>query len=189
MRALHDSMRAVAGRAVRACLPLAALAAAATMAAPAAAAQTANRVDAKKDWSVFTADAGGKVCWVVTQPTRSTARRGSKPVSVRRGDIYLMVSVRPNKGVKNEVSMISGYPFKRGGSVKAKIGSDEFEMFTEGEGAWLASSEADDRMVRAMRAGATAVLTGVSARGTTTTDTFSLSGFTAALEVAQELCK
>jgi invasion protein IalB len=189
MRALHDSMRAVAGRAVRACLPLAALAAAAAMAAPAAAAQTANRVDAKKDWSVFTADVGGKVCWVVTQPTRSTARRDSKPVSVQRGDIYLMVSVRPNKGVKNEVSMIAGYPFQGGGSVKASIGSDEFEMFTEGESAWLASSEADDRMVRAMKAGATAVLTGISSRGTTTTDTFSLSGFTAALDVAQDLCK
>ncbi len=193
MRAIETRIRAFAVPAAAALMTAAAtltLAAAATaVTAPQAAAQTANRVDAKKDWSVFTADDGGKVCWIVTKPTRSTAKRGGKPVSVKRGDIYLMVSVRPNRGVKNEVSMIAGYPFKPGSTVTAKIGSDGYEMFTEGEGAWLASAEVDDRMVRAMKRGATAVLTGTSSRGTVTTDTFSLSGFTAALETAQDLCK
>ena len=38
-----------------------------------------------------------------------------------------------------------------------------------------------------MRKGSSAVLTGTSSRGTTTVDTFSLSGFTAAVEDAEPL--
>ncbi len=150
--------------------------------------QTTDRVDAKRDWSVFTSDEGEKVCWIVTQPTTSVAKRGGKQVTVNRGAIYLMVAVRPAKAAKNEVSMVAGYPFKKDSTVGAKIGTETFDMFTEGEGAWLASSEDDDRVVASMKRGATAVLTGTSERGTVTIDTFSLLGFTAALESARSLC-
>jgi invasion protein IalB len=150
--------------------------------------QTTDRVDAKRDWSVFTSDEGEKVCWIVTQPTTSIAKRDGKQVTVKRDPIYLMVAVRPAKGAKNEVSMVSGYPFKKGSTVGAKIGSDSYDLFTEGEGAWLASAEDDDRVVASMKRGATAVMTGMSERGTVTIDTFSLLGFTAALESARTLC-
>lgn len=150
--------------------------------------QATDRVDAKRDWSVFTSDEGGKVCWIVTQPTTSIAKRGGKQVTVKRSAIYLMVAVRPTKAAKNEVSMVAGYPFKKSSTVGAKIGATGFEMFTEGEGAWLASAEDDDRMVAAMKRGSTAVMTGTSERGTVTVDTFSLLGFTAALESARTLC-
>ena len=40
-----------------------------------------------------------------------------------------------------------------------------------------------------MRRGSTAKVTGTSARGTTTEDTFSLSGFTAAVEDAEARCR
>ena len=161
----------------------------AAAAAPAAAQQVASRVDAKESWSIFTADVDGKVCWIVTEPTKSIARRGGKLVQVNRGDIYLMVSVRPNQGVKNEVSMVAGYPFKPGSTVKAEIGSAAFDMFTKGENAWLDDGSQDDRMVVAMKRGITAKLVGTSARGTQTEDIFSLRGFTAAVNLAQDLCK
>jgi invasion protein IalB len=184
-------MRASMTRALRACAPGALIAAILIMSMPhdAAAQQVANRVDAKNDWSVFTADADGKVCWIVTEPTKSTARRDGKPVQVSRGDIYLMVSVRPNQNVKNEVSVVSGYPYDPGGTVKTEIGGDTFNMFTTGENGWLNDPVADDRMVGAMRRGAAAEVSGTSSRGTTTYDTFSLRGFTAALALAQDLCK
>jgi len=170
---------------LRACAAALAFAATATAVE---AQQTTDRVDAKRDWSVFTSDEGEKVCWIVTQPTTSVARRGGKQVTVNRGPIYLMVAVRPAKAAKNEVSMVSGYPFKKGSTVAAKIGADKYDLFTEGEGAWLASSEDDDRVVASMKRGATAVMTGTSERGTVTIDTFSLLGFTAALESARTLC-
>lgn len=153
-----------------------------------AAAET--RVDAKADWSVFRTDSGAKECWIVSAPTSWTAKRGNSDVtsSVSRGDILLMVSVRPGDNVKSEVSFNAGYPLRDGRDVTIRIGSGSYELFTEGEWAWLKSPAQDGEAVDAMRRGAVAIVTGVSSRGTTTTDTFSLKGFTAALEAAQDLC-
>lgn len=153
----------------------------------AATAQT--RIDAKKDWSIFEAGSGAqKVCWIVSQPTESKAFRGGQEVSVNRGDIFLMVSVRPGDKVQSEVSFLAGYPFKGGSKVKITVGNKNFELFTDGENAWTTSSQEDSRLAAAFRAGASARVEGVSARGTTTRDAFSLSGFTAALKAAQGNC-
>lgn len=163
---------------------------AALIAATGVTAQTNESVGAKRDWSIFKQGAANeRQCWIVTQPLTSTAKRGGQPVSVNRGDIFLMIAIRPGAGVKNEVSFMAGYPFKKGGAVKMEIGSADFELFTEGEAAWTDSGGQDDQVVAAMRRGAKAVVTGVSSRGTTTVDTFSLLGFTAALAEARALCK
>jgi hypothetical protein len=108
---------------------------------------------------------------------------------VNRGDIFLMISIRPADGVTNEVSFISGYPFKKGTEVKASVGGKKFTLFTEGENAWAPSTEDDAALIDAFRSGAKAKIEGESKRGTTTVDTFSLSGFTAALAAAGDLCK
>jgi hypothetical protein len=100
-----------------------------------------------------------------------------------------MVSIRPDDGVVNEVSFISGYPFKKGSEVKTSVGARKFTMFTEGENAWAPSSNDDTALVTAFRKGANAKIEGTSSRGTRTVDTFSLNGFTAALAMAAELCK
>ena len=163
---------------------------AAVMIGSGAAAQTSESVGAKRDWSIFKqGSADQRQCWIVTQPLTSTAKRGGQAVSVNRGDIFLMVAMRPGGGAKNEVSFMSGYPFRKGGSVKLEIGSADYELFTEGEAAWTDSAAQDDQVVASMRRGAKAVVPGVSSRGTTTVDTFSLLGFTAALEEAKALCK
>jgi hypothetical protein len=155
-----------------------------------ATAQTQQRVDVKKDWSIFQAGTEGKkICWIVSQPTKTAAFRSGKPVQVNRGDIFLMISIRPADGVSNEVSFISGYPFKQGSEVKASVGSTKFTMFTEGENAWAPSSDDDSALVAAFRKGSSAQVEGFSSRGTQTVDSFSLNGFTAALEAASALCK
>ena len=147
-------------------------------------------VATQRDWFVFEAGSGaGKVCWIVSQPKNWVARRGNQTVQVNRGDIYLMISSRPADNVRNEVSMITGYTFREGSTVRLEIGDNRFEMFTAGDKAWAEDPAADDRIVAAMRAGVDAKLTGVSSRGTTTIDTFSLLGFTAALEDAQGRCR
>jgi hypothetical protein len=156
----------------------------------AAGAQTQTRVDASKDWSVFQAGAEGqRICWIVSKPTGWAAHRGGKKVEVRRGDIFLMVSIRPADGVVNEISYLGGYPFKPGSKVEVKVGTENYSMFTEGENAWSPSPQDDAKLIDAFRRGSNAKLEGESARGTRTIDTFSLSGFSAALESATGLCK
>ncbi|MEM8792380.1 MAG: invasion associated locus B family protein [Pseudomonadota bacterium] len=156
-------------------------------------AQTQANVGVHKDWSVFVSGEGAaKNCWIVSRPTAKTATKGGKTTQVRRGDIFLMVSVRPGDGVKNEVSFFAGYPFKAGSEVELTVGSNRLTMFT-GDGdldeiAWLPTAQDDDRAVSRFRAGARAQIKGLSARGTTTIDTFSLSGFTAAINSAKEKC-
>ena len=155
----------------------------------AASAQMREPVKRVQDWSVFKqGEAAQRECWIVTQPVSSTARRGGAAVDVRRGDIFLMVGIRPGERVKNEVYMMAGYPFRQGEAVKVKIGDRNYEMFTKGEGAWTDSAESDDKLVTAMKRGADAQVRGVSSRGTVTTDTFSLRGFTAALSEARRIC-
>ncbi|MEM9145992.1 MAG: invasion associated locus B family protein [Pseudomonadota bacterium] len=155
-----------------------------------AVAQTQNRVDVKRDWSIFQVEReGAQICWIVSRPTKSVALRGGKQVAVNRGDIFLMVAIRPSDSVAQEVSFISGYPFKKGTEVEARIGSTKMAMFTSGENAWLRGPDEDAKAVSAFRKGVDAVVEGLSARGTTTIDTFSLLGFTAALESAQTRCK
>ena len=64
----------------------------------------------------------------------------------------------------------------------------KFALFTAGEWAWAGTDEDDQKIINAMKKGAKAVLTAKSRRGTKTQDTFSLMGFTAALEDAEKRC-
>ena len=180
-----------AGSARRRATALAAILACAATAQAATAQTVEERVGGHRDWSVYEHGSGAsRVCWVATTPKRWTARRGGTDVtsSVRRGEIYLNVAVRPSQGVTNEVSFIAGYPLRSDAAVRVTIGSDRFDMFSEGEIAWLENAAADTRVVTTMKAGVEAQVVGTSARGTQTTDTFSLLGFTAALDDAVKLC-
>ena len=172
----------------KALFPAAAIAAALAMTAPPAGAQeSSNRVATETDWSVFVED-NPTQCWIVSAPKSIRNTRDGREVAARRGDIRLFVSFWPNQEKEGEVSVTGGYPYRDGSSVTMQIGSDSYEMFTEGELAWAASPDEDDKIISAMKRGSQAVVTGVSGRGTTTQDTFSLLGFTAALDDAEQRC-
>lgn len=166
-----------------------ACAAALTIGASSAMAQeSTNRVATKTDWSVFTEDSP-KECWGVSKPKETVNSRDGQPVSVRRGDILLFVTFRPGAGANGEISFTGGYPFANGSTVKVDIDGTGYELFTDGEWAWPGSVSADAEILAAMKRGATAILTAQSGRGTQTKDTFSLRGFTAAMEEAEARCK
>ena len=166
-----------------------ALAGALAMAATGAMAQeSTNRVAAETDWSVFV-EQSPRACWSVSAPKETVNTRDGQIVSVRRGDILLFVSFRPDQDVAGEISFTGGYPFAPDSTVSVEVGDQTFQLFTSGDWAWPASAEDDGRLRDAFRRGAQAVITGRSARGTTTQDTFSLFGFTAALEEAERRCR
>ncbi|TDK50059.1 invasion associated locus B family protein [Antarcticimicrobium luteum] len=160
-----------------------------TTAAPTAFAQeeSTNRVAAETDWSVFVEN-DPKECWSVSAPKETVNTRDGRVVAVRRGDILLFVFFRPGAGVAGQVTFTGGYPFADGSTVNLAIGDTEFELFTEGEWAWPATEADDAKIITSMKRGASAILSARSSRGTQTKDTFSLLGFTAALEDAEKRC-
>lgn len=159
------------------------------MGASAAFAQSETEcVSAKTDWSVCVWQQP-KECWGVSKPKETVNTSGGKAVSVRRGDILMFVTFRPGTGAKGEVSFTGGYPFAPGSTVNVDINGKSFDLFSDGEWAWPASPTDDAGLLAAMKAGSSAIVTARSARGTQTKDTFSLSGFTAAMGEAEQRCK
>ena len=150
--------------------------------------ESTNQVAAETAWSVFE-DTDPRECWAVSSPTETVNMRDGRVVAVRRGDILLMTFFRPDADVQGQVVFTGGYPFASGSTVNVDIGGTEFELFTEGEWAWPANTSDDAKIIAAMKRGADAVLQARSSRGTTTKDTFSLLGYTAALEEAEKRCK
>lgn len=160
-----------------------------TVAATGAVAQdeATNRVAAATDWSVFE-ESDPRECFGVSAPKEQLNTRNGEPVEVIRGETLLFVFYRPSQNVAGQVTFTGGYPFASGSTVTLDIDGTEFELFTEGEWAWPATPEDDARIVAAMKQGVTAIVTGLSGRGTTTRDTFSLLGFTASVEEAERRC-
>ncbi len=164
-----------------------ALLAAMSLAAPAVHAQESdNRVATMTDWNVFVEE-DPKECWGVSKPKESVNTRDGAPVSVRRGDILLFVTFRPGK--PGEISFTGGYPFAGGSTVEVAVDGNAFQLFTDGEWAWPGSAEDDAKLLAALKAGTNATLTARSGKGTETKDTFSLRGFTAAMEDAGKRCQ
>ncbi len=153
----------------------------------AAQSQSTNRVAAKTDWSVFVED-NPTECWGVSTPKESVNSRDGRVVAVNRGQTLLMVFYRPSAAAKGQVAFTGGYPFASGSTVTLEISGEAYELFTEGEWAWPATTEDDSKIIAAMKRGADAKATGQSGRGTKTEDTFSLLGFTAAVEDAAKRC-
>lgn len=138
------------------------------------------------DWGAYTATPNGKkICFALAKPS---ATKSDKPVK-ERGEPYLFISTRPAEKVKDEVSVIIGYPFKADSDASVEIGSASFVMSTQNDGAWIKNAADEGRMVETMRKGSDLVIKGESGRGTRTTDTYSLKGLEQALSRVSQECK
>lgn len=157
-----------------------------------------NRVAAHTDWSVFE-ETSPSQCWSVSEPKKQVNTRDGRVVAATRSATLLFVSYVPSLNVRGQVSFTGGYPYKKGSTVTLNVGGTTFELFTvdrddpgtpikEDEIAWSASEAEDAKIITALKRGAEAVLIGTSSRGTKTEDTFSLLGFTAAVEDAEKRC-
>ena len=138
------------------------------------------------DWGAYTASPGGKkICFAIAKPSSSETNPPNRP----RNPAYMFISSRPADKVSNEVSIIIGYPFKPNSEATVDIGSTSFALYTQQDGAWIKNAAEEAHMVEAMRAGQSAVVKGMSAKGTRTTDTFSLRGLSQALDRTDQECK
>jgi invasion protein IalB len=138
------------------------------------------------DWGAYAAaSGGGKVCYALATPSSTRTTPANRP----RDPVYLFISTRPGENVHNEVSVIIGYQLKPDSEVNAEIGNNKFVMYTKADGAWLSNAAEEARMVETMRKGADIVITGTSARGTQSTDRYSLKGLSQALDRTAKECK
>jgi invasion protein IalB len=141
------------------------------------------------DWGAYTASPGGqKVCFVLSKPTASQDNPPNRRSAANI--VYLFVSTRPKDNVKDEVSMlITGYAFKSNTEAAVTVGTSNFTMYTQNDGAWVKNATEEAQLVEAMRKGSDAVIKATTSKGTKTTDTFSLKGISQALDRAAEECK
>jgi hypothetical protein len=137
-------------------------------------------------WGAYSATPNGKkVCFALAKPSSSKTNPPNRP----RDPAYAFVSTRPAEKVSNEVSIMIGYTLKPGSESTLEVGGASFAMYTQGDGLWIKNAAEEERMVDAMRKSADLVIKGISAKGTETTDTFSLKGLSQALDKIAQDCR
>jgi hypothetical protein len=134
------------------------------------------------DWTAYAAAGSPKVCFIVTQP------KAMNPKKVKRGPVYFYISRWPGDGVVNEISIKMGYPFADGAKMTVNVGGTKFELFTKDEGGFVEKTVDEGKLVDAMKTGSSMKVEGKSARGTATSDTYSLTGISDALERIAKEC-
>ena len=137
-------------------------------------------------WGAYTATPNGrKVCFALAKPSSSKTNPPNRP----RDPAYAFVSTRPAERVVNEVSIMIGYALKPGSESSLEVGGSAYAMYTQGDGLWIKNAAEEEQMVSAMRKSAEVTVKGVSAKGTETTDVFSLKGLAQALDRLAQDCK
>jgi len=159
----------------------------AVLAGPAQAADLPTLLGTSRDWTAYQANTGdGKVCYAASTPTRTSPKKA-------RDSIYVIVSTWPGRNATDEIEVVPGYLYKDGQAATAEVGSQKAELFTQNDGkvgmAWVKELSTETALVSAMRGGSTLTVTGVSKRGTKTTDTYSLAGLGQALDRAHTACQ
>lgn len=151
-----------------------------------------RQLGAHDGWIAVEAGTGpNRVCYLVGRPTRSE----SKPANARRNEITLTVAHYPAANRTNEITWVAGYPLRDGGQMEIEIGRVKVLLSNlnqaNSEKAWTRDEQGNRQAIDAMRQaqGTTgAVVRGISARGTETTDFFALPGFAKGLADIDKAC-
>ncbi|MBQ7413177.1 MAG: invasion associated locus B family protein [Alphaproteobacteria bacterium] len=136
------------------------------------------------DWTAYIyTDQGNKTCYMATEPIKSV---GKYKV---RDDVFLFVTHHPTEKEFDIVNVMAGYTYKKGSKPSLTIDKNKaVSLVSHADTAWAKDSDTDKKLVAQMKKGSTAVLKGTSARGTLTTDTFSMKGFSKAYHDIQKAC-
>jgi hypothetical protein len=163
-------------------------------------AQSLELISVQGEWRVYRDAATGPSCFVYAEPSDWSASRDGAPVSVERGDIRFFITLAADAPDVTEPSFRAGYTLTTDSPAKVSIGGADTSLYPNADYCAQAGSiercdqyawtqPADDaNLIALMMAGRDAIVTARSQRGTITTDTFSLTGFTAALNDARNAC-
>lgn len=142
-----------------------------------------RRLGSFKSWHAYQLDGReGRICYLHGIPA------SQDPPKLKRGEVYLLVTHKPDKKIRNEVSIFFGYPLKPQNDVEAVVGKDVVKLFSHEEAAWAPDAAADARVVDTLKKGKTLQVKAESTRGTRTTDSYDLAGFNDALKAIDKAC-
>ena len=169
---------------MRTFLPTAALGAALIMlSAGAASAQSVTLIGTFKDWAAYSASEGaGAVCFAMSKPSDVS------PSPDGYTQAYLYLTHRPSENVSNELNLVAGFEFAPDQPATLTVGGKSFDLFTQKDAAWLLDTSQNDSLAGALRSGNSVVVQGTSAKGILISETFSLSGATAASRAIDSGC-
>jgi hypothetical protein len=143
---------------------------------------SAQELKAKfQDWNVFKTERGDKtVCYLAATPIK---RDG---VYDKRGEPYFLVTNIDNN--PDEISVSSGFIYKKKSDVELSFGSKKFYLFPYLAIAWANDKNDDIDIIKEMQKTEEVIVSGVSREGRITNDTYSLIGFVQAYAKMKETC-
>ena len=146
-------------------------------------AQTLTVVAKASDWTIYAHDGpAAKLCFALSQP------KEQDPKGAKRDPAYLYVSAWPKATVKSEISFKFGYPLKKGSEAVVTVNAAAFKLFAMADRAYVEDPVQEQKLLDSMKKSAKLTVKAQSERGTTTTDTYSLSGLGQALQALAQGC-
>ncbi len=135
------------------------------------------------DWSVFVyEETSGRVCFTAAAPS------DMQPKGAKRTPVVFYVTAWQKDGGRNEVSVRLGYSIKAKSSADVTIGNQHFALPGGDDRAYTKDAGDERKLLAAMASGSQMVVKATSAKGTATTDQYSLQGASAAVQKLQEIC-
>ena len=149
-------------------------------ASPAVKARLLERIG---EWSVFVfEDGNGRVCFAASEPS------DKQPATAKRTPVVFYVTTWQKDGVRNEVSVKLGYSIKAKSAAAVTAGGQSFTLPAADDKAYMKNADDERKLLAAMAGGGQMMVKATSAKGTATTDQYSLQGAAAAIRKLQEVC-
>ena len=89
----------------------------------------------------------------------------------------------------NEVSVVVGFTMKPDADATVDVGTASFPFYAKNDSAWIKNAAEEGKLIEAMRKGSDMNVKSTSTRGNVTTDHYSLSGISQALDRVAQECK
>ena len=121
-------------------------------------------------------------CYIGSLPFKSDL-----PETKKRGDNYILV-YKIIGSEENIVQVEAGYKYNLDKKITVKIDNTSFNFYSTEDSSETAWTNEDTKVIYAMKKGLNLVLNGESTRGTVTNDTYTLKGFTSAINKLNKDC-
>ena len=143
------------------------------------------QIEQFSDWSVLRQETdAGRLCYITSEPIEKKGDYDKE----NRGETRVFVTHGPGKAERDVVSIVAGYMFKKQSEVDLNVDGIQQSFFTLEDRAWSFGQDEDKKIIRNMKRGNKLTVKGISSRGNTTIDIYSLSGFTKAKQMLDKIC-